>query len=107
MLHEIGRRLARRRRRIEQPDDVFWLTLDELQRGRAALDAAAAGRLSRGRRRATRDLGAHNGAHTPPVALPLEGGARFLGIDFSGVMPARADQAEGDVLRGIAASPGR
>jgi pyruvate,water dikinase len=41
------------------------------------------------------------------VALPLKGGARFLGIDFSSMMPARTDQPEGDVLKGIAASPGR
>jgi pyruvate,water dikinase len=29
-----------------------------------------------------------------------------LGIDFTNMMPARTDQAEGDVLKGIAASPG-
>jgi pyruvate,water dikinase len=38
--------------------------------------------------------------------LPIKDGARFLGIDFTNMMPARTDQAEGDVLKGIAASPG-
>ncbi|HEV2661332.1 MAG TPA: PEP-utilizing enzyme, partial [Ktedonobacteraceae bacterium] len=46
-------------------------------------------------------------ALTPPAALPIKGGARFLGIDFSRVMPARTDQPEGDVLKGFAASPGQ
>src|SRR5262249_46042677 len=44
---------------------------------------------------------------TPPVPLPVNGGARFMGIDFSRWMPARTDQAAGDTLRGIGASPGR
>jgi pyruvate,water dikinase len=46
-------------------------------------------------------------ALTPPVALPPKEGARFMGIDFSSSMPARIDQSEGDVLQGVAASPGR
>jgi len=41
------------------------------------------------------------------VALPLKGGTRFLGIDFKSMMPARTDQPKGDMLKGIAASPGR
>jgi pyruvate,water dikinase len=44
---------------------------------------------------------------TPPVVLPIKGGGRFLGIDFSQWMPARADQAAGDTIKGIGASPGR
>ena len=45
-------------------------------------------------------------AVAPPVNLPIKGGVRFLGIDWSSVMPARTNQPEGDVLKGIAASPG-
>src|SRR4030095_2197973 len=36
-----------------------------------------------------------------------KGGARVLGIDFSGLMPARTNQAEGDTIKGLGASPGR
>ena len=106
MLREIGRRLAATGA-IGVADDVFWLKLDELQEAAAALDAgrppadyhaAVAGR------RATWES---QRALTPPVALPLKGGARFVGIDFSRTMPARTDQPEGDVLKGIGASPGR
>jgi pyruvate,water dikinase len=39
--------------------------------------------------------------------LPIKDGARFLGIDFTNMMPARTNQAEGDVLKGIVASPGK
>jgi pyruvate,water dikinase len=44
---------------------------------------------------------------TPPVALPIKGGARFLGIDFSRWMPARTGQRAGKVIKGVGASPGR
>src|SRR4029077_5997132 len=37
----------------------------------------------------------------------IKGGARFMGIDFSGMMPAFTDQPAGDTFKGIGASPGR
>ncbi|HEX6554687.1 MAG TPA: PEP/pyruvate-binding domain-containing protein [Ktedonobacteraceae bacterium] len=106
MLREIGRRLTEAGA-INTPDDVFWLTLDDLQGTATALDAGQAPadyRTVITERRATWE---NESALTPPVALPLKGGARFLGIDFSNMMPARTDQPTGDVLKGIAASPGR
>jgi pyruvate,water dikinase len=39
--------------------------------------------------------------------LPIKGGARFLGMDFTNWMPARSEQAAGDTIIGIGASPGR
>jgi phosphohistidine swiveling domain-containing protein len=106
MLREIGRRLTGASA-IDTPDDVFWLTLDELQVAATALDAGQAQANYHtviAERRATWES---ERALTPPVALPLKGGARFLGIDFSSMMPARTEQPTGDVLKGIAASPGR
>jgi pyruvate,water dikinase len=44
---------------------------------------------------------------TPPVSLPLKAAPRFLGIDITQWMPAHSHQAEGDTIKGIAASPGR
>ena len=44
---------------------------------------------------------------TPPVALPIKGGARFLGIDFSRWMPARTGQSAGNIIKGVGTSPGR
>ncbi|HEX5416258.1 MAG TPA: PEP-utilizing enzyme, partial [Chloroflexota bacterium] len=106
MLREAGRRLVAADA-IANPDDVYWLTRDELRADAAALDAGrppAAAQALVAKRRATWEK---ERAVTPPVALPVKGGARFLGIDFSGVMPARSEQAEGNVLKGIAASPGQ
>lgn len=106
MLHEIGRRLVKMLV-IDTPDDVFWLTVDELQEAATALDAGqqlADYHAVVAERHATWES---ERALTPPVALPLKGGAYFLGIDWSSVMPARTDQPQGNVIKGIAASPGR
>ncbi len=106
MLREIGRRLVVRNA-IDTPDDVFWLTQDELQEAAIALDAGqppANYHTVIAQRRATWES---ERALTPPVALPLKGGTRFLGIDYRNMMPARADQPTGNVLKGIAGSPGR
>jgi pyruvate,water dikinase len=101
MFLELGQRLVHSGV-LESAADVFWLRLPELK---VALDNAT-GDL--------RPLVARRLAHwavertaTPPAALPIKGGARYLGIDFSAVLPARTDQAPGDVIRGIGASPGK
>jgi pyruvate,water dikinase len=106
MLREIGKRLVTSNA-IETSDDVFWLTLEELQAATTTLDAGQ--QLTDyhtliSKRRATWE---NERAVTPPVALPLKGGARFFGIDISAWMPARVEQSTGHVLKGIAASPGR
>jgi pyruvate,water dikinase len=106
MLHEMGQRLVTSNV-IDTPDDVFWLTLDELQKAAIALDTGQPlvnYHIVIAERRATWES---ERTLTPPVALPLKGGARFLGIDFSSMMPARTNQPAGDVLKGIATSPGR
>ncbi len=105
MVREMGQRLVKSLV-IDTPDDVFWLTLNELQEATTALNAGqppADYHAVVAERRAT---WVSERALTPPVALPLKGGARFLGIDWSSWMPARTDQASGNVIKGIAASPG-
>jgi pyruvate,water dikinase len=105
MLRELGRRLDGRGA-ISRPDDVYWLTLDELRHAAAALDAdqpVPDYQALVGERRATWE---RERALTPPPALPLKGGARFLGFDFTPMLPARA-QVAGDGLKGIGAGPGR
>ncbi len=106
MLREIGRRLTEVSV-IDTPDDVFWLTQDDVQAAATALDTGqplADYHTVVAERRA---IWESERAVTPPVSLPIKGGARFLGIDFSSMMPARTDQPEGNVLKGIAASPGQ
>ena len=106
IVHEIGRRLVQAGV-LEQQDDIFWLTQDDVRTATTTLDRGeppddyhkivAERRATWGRERAL----------TPPASLPLKGGARFLGIDWSAWMPARTEQPAGDVLKGIAASPGQ
>jgi pyruvate,water dikinase len=105
MLREVGQRLMAAGA-LDAADDVYWLTLDELQVGARALDAGQPVERARAlvaERRATWE---RQRALTPPPALPLKGGARFMGFDFSAMMPARTERAAGDVLKGVGASPG-
>jgi pyruvate,water dikinase len=106
MLRDVGRRMVAAGA-IARPDDVFWLTLEEAEAAARALDAgqpakdyghvvAARQATQEGERKVT-----------PPVALPIKGGARFLGIDFTRWMPARTGQRAGNIIKGVGTSPGR
>jgi pyruvate,water dikinase len=106
MMREVGRRMVAAGA-IAQPDDVFWLTLEEVEAAARALDAGQRaedyGHVVAARR-ATSEV---ERKVTPPVALPIKGGARFLGIDFTRWMPARTDQRAGNIIKGVGTSPGR
>ncbi len=106
LLREIGRRLVTAGV-IAEREDVFWLKVDEVEAAARALDA---GQPAQDQRRVVaerRAMWEREQTVTPPVTLPIKGGARFLGIDWSNWMPARTDQAAGDTIKGIGASPGR
>lgn len=97
MLRELGRRLVDAGC-IAAVDDVFWLERDEVIAGDADNRKAVADRRTKWDRERKA---------TPPVMLPLEKGARLLGIDMSGSLPAQMNQAEGRTIRGVGSSPGR
>jgi pyruvate,water dikinase len=106
MFHEIGRRLVAAGA-LARPEDVFWLKADEVEVAARALDATRPPpdfRSVAAERRATWE---RERRVTPPVVLPVKGGARLFGVDWSRWMPAQTDQAAGDVIRGVGASPGR
>ena len=106
MLREVGRRLVGEGS-IAQADDVFYLTWEEAEAAARALDAGQPVEnhaLGVAARRATQEA---ERKVTPPVALPLKGGFRLLGIDISRWLPARTGQRAGDVIKGVGASPGR
>jgi pyruvate,water dikinase len=106
MLRELGRRLTAAGA-IRACDDVFWLKLDEANEAALALNAGQPPQDYRGAVSERRATGERERAVTPPVVLPVKGGGRFLGIDFTGWMPARTSQAAGNTIKGIGASPGR
>ncbi len=106
ILREAGRRMVAAGA-IAERDEVFWLKWEEVEEAARLLDA---GQPAEDYRRAIadrRETWRREHGVTPPVALPVKGGARFFGLDFSRWMPARSSQAEGSTIRGIGASPGR
>lgn len=104
MLRELGRRFAEAGF-IDTPDDVFWLTVDEVRGAAAALDdgrgvgpsasAAVTGRKVqwRGRRQVA----------TPPGWLPAGGLFHRM---FRRFMPSNEAPQDGDTLKGLGASGG-
>jgi pyruvate,water dikinase len=105
MAREIGRRLTEAKA-IATPDDVFWLTWDELLSATATLDAHEQPEHYQTVVAERHTIWKREHAVTPPVVLPPKVGARFLGIDFSSMMPARVEQPAGDVIKGTPGSPG-
>jgi len=106
MLREIGRRMVAAGA-IDEPGDVFWLTREELEAAASALDAGQPAGDHRPAIAARRETWQSERAATPPVALPIKGGARFFGIDIGRWMPARSSQASSNTIKGFGASPGR
>lgn len=105
MVREIGQRLVTSNA-ITVADDVFWLTQAEVLEAVIALDGGqspANYQTPVGERRATWE---GERMLTPPIVLPLKRGTRFFGMHFSSLLPARTGQPAGDVLKGIATSPG-
>ncbi len=106
MLYEIARRLIAAEA-ITQPDDIFWLTADEVAASTHALDHAQTPTKYQAVVSERRSIWELERKVTPPSSLPLKTPARFLGFDFRGMLPANTEQQEGNVIKGIGASPGR
>jgi pyruvate,water dikinase len=104
LLHELGGRFTEAGG-IGQSDDIYWLEQAEVRRGAAALD----------RGEALEDLSERIGQRkavwraekraTPPPQLPAKG--RVMGVKTDAFMPVSAEEQVGDVLKGVAASPGQ
>lgn len=105
MVREIGQLLVTSNA-ITMPDDVFWLTQDELLEAVIALDGGQCPANYHTPVSERRTTWKGERMLTPPGALPLKDGTRFLGMNFSSLLPARTGQPAGDVLKGIATSPG-
>jgi len=105
ILREMGHRMVAAGA-IAEPDDVFWLKLEEVEAAARQLDA---GQPVEDYRRAIaerRQTWQREHEVMPPVALPVKG-ARFVGLDLNRWMPARSSQAAGNIMKGIGASPGK
>jgi hypothetical protein len=102
MLRELGRRLAQRQV-ILAAEDIFWLTEDEVRQAAGGLDGAGSVESLAERSSATK--AEHQAAlrATPPVALPQ---MKVLGFDMMSLKDKRGRRNRGDVIKGVAASPG-
>jgi phosphohistidine swiveling domain-containing protein len=104
MLDELGRRFAGAEA-MANPDDIYWLKRSEVERGAAALDAGQAPEDLTGRIQERRAVWRAEKQATPPQQLPAKG--RVMGIKTDAFMPVGAEDQAGDVLKGVAASPGQ
>ncbi len=104
LLHELGRRFAQAGA-IAEPDDIYWLELDEVERGAVALDNGGAPEAMAERIKERRALWRAQKRLTPPQQLPAKG--RVMGVKTDAFMAVSAEEQTGDVLKGVAASPGQ
>lgn len=103
LLLELGARLARGAA-IPKPDDVFWLTEEELIQAAAVLDSGGALEDKAGVIEERKAVWRAQKRLVPPTVLPPK--ARFLGLDVEKLGPRTSGQ-EGNTIQGVAASPGR
>ncbi|MGE5123613.1 MAG: PEP/pyruvate-binding domain-containing protein [Acidobacteriaceae bacterium] len=104
MLCELGRSFTHAGV-ILQPEDIFWLEMDQISRTVMAMDRGEApGNYSHvvAERQATHE--ALRLVIPPPMLPPKK---RYMGMDMSTFTPAAAESQTADTLKGIPASPGR
>jgi phosphohistidine swiveling domain-containing protein len=104
MLRELGRRFAEMGA-IQQADDIFWLQQSEvealvrdLERDESPEDLATPVQERKALWRARKAL-------TPPPQLPP--GKKYMGFDMEAVLAGGEGIAEGNAIKGVAASPGK
>jgi pyruvate,water dikinase len=105
LLHELGRRFVRAGV-IAQPDDIFWLRVDEVQDVAGNLPQAQALRQDMAEPVAQRKA-IHEALRRviPPPMLPPR--KKYMGFNMESWTPAAEDKQIGDTLKGVAASTGR
>ncbi len=104
LLRELGRRAAHVGV-LTEPDDIFWLTAEEADGVAAALDAGGRGLTPRDESvRQRKAVWRGRAQVTPPPALPV--GKKFFGFNLARLMPAAAEGAQGDVIKGLGARAG-
>jgi pyruvate,water dikinase len=88
---------------METPDDIFWITKNELAQAAVLLDGGEPLRslaTAIGRRKAAWSI---NRRLTPPLMLPP---MKLLGVDLMALKARRSHKQKGSTITGVAASPG-
>ena len=102
MLHEVGNRLAKQNV-ISNADEIFWLTQDEVLQMANRLDAGQS--VESLAEKILHRRAEHRAALSvrPPMMLPQ---MKFFGFDLMSLRDKRGRRNRGDVIKGVAASPG-
>jgi pyruvate,water dikinase len=103
MLHEAGRRMAEQRV-LESAEDIYWLTQEEalaiairLQTNQPVQSMSDKVR----QRKAEHKAALH---FNPPMALPQ---MKVFGFDLMSIKEKRKHKGKGNLIKGVAASPGK
>ncbi len=104
MLHELGCRLTAAGA-IAEPEDIYWLERAEVERAASQLDRGQALEDLSGCVTERKAVWHAENQATPPHQLPPKG--RVMGIKTDAFMPTSAEEQTGNVLKGVAASPGQ
>jgi pyruvate,water dikinase len=103
MLCELGHRLVKGGM-IEEPNDIFWLHQDEVERAAARLDYGEALDCLSAVVPQRKAVWRAAQKATPPIMLPQ---IKLLGVDLMELKSGGLKGRKGDTLKGVAASPGR
>ncbi len=103
MLRELGARFTANGL-ITNPDEIYWLTKDEAAQASAQLDRGEA--LASLSQAIAQRKAAWRAAKrvAPPMMLPQ---MKLLGFDLSALKSRRARKQKGNLIKGVAASPGQ
>jgi rifampicin phosphotransferase len=102
MLRELGRRFAASGL-IEHVDDVFWMTDDEAAQAAASLDAGLGLKSLSTVISHRKTIWQAAKQVAPPMMLPQ---MKLLGVDLSELKSRRKHKQKGNVIQGVATSPG-
>lgn len=104
LLGEIGRRITTAGA-IEQADDIFWLEKTEVESMVTALEKGQPLSTMTEIVKERKDLWQVRKQITPPPQLPP--GKKLLGFDMEGVLTGAEGKVEGNIIKGVPASPGQ
>jgi phosphohistidine swiveling domain-containing protein len=104
MLIELGRRLARNEA-IDQAEDIYWMEREEIEKCIRTLESGETpANLADAVRKCRRDRDSLKNLTPPPMLPPKE---RIMGIKTGIYIAAAEGDQAGNVLKGVAASPGK
>ena len=103
MIRELGNRFVRHKA-IANINDIFWLTHEEVQQTATSLDTGQT--VESLAKTISQRKAVHQAAMqvTPPMALPP---MKVFGFDLTSLRDKRGRHSKGDVIKGVAASPGK